>query len=104
MWQGQTPPVDAAVARDQGLRRLRSWTTFSAVLAAAGTLVFALLAAGTFPGRSAVAADSSLSPAAQPTQDSSGDQGAVQPQQPPGGFFGSGGGGGGGGRVRSGGS
>jgi hypothetical protein len=103
MWRDQTSRQTTRVdARDQGLRRLRSWTTLSAVLAAAGTLVFAILAAGTFPGRGAAAADSSPSPAAQPTQDSSGDQGAVQPQQPPGGFFGSGGGGGG--RVRSGGS
>jgi hypothetical protein len=102
MWNPETSP---AAARDRGLQRLRGWTTFSVILAAGLTAVFAFLAAGTFPGRSATATDSSSSSPSStaPVQQPSSDQGVTQPEAPPGGFFGSGGGGGVG-RVRSGGS
>jgi hypothetical protein len=95
MWHADPSPV---AARERGLQRLRAWTTASAVLAAALAFVFALLAAGTFPGRDTAAADTSGS-AVQPSDDqgrqpSFGDDGVAQPQPPGGGFFGSGSGGG----------
>ncbi|HXM56105.1 MAG TPA: hypothetical protein VOB72_12000 [Candidatus Dormibacteraeota bacterium] len=109
MWQPDASPVEA---RERGLQRLRAWTTASAVLAAGLALVFALLAAGTFPGRTASASDNSSgasnqAPGDQTQQRSSfGDQGfpQAQPQPPGGGFFGSGSGTGGQRGARSGGS
>src|SRR5437879_745419 len=105
MRQPDDSPVEA---RERGLQRLRAWTTASAVLAAGLALVFALLAAGTFPGRPAAAADSSSGAPGDQTQQqpSFGDPGATQaqPKPPGGGFFGSGSGSGGIRGARSGGS
>jgi len=106
MWHGNESPVEA---RDRGLQRLRGWTTASALLAAALAFVFALLAAGTFPGRdtSAASGDSPSSSSSGASVQPSEEQPSVaQPQPPSEGFFGSGSGSGsGGGRhARSGGS
>jgi|SRR5947209_4465718 len=95
MWDAAPSPVEA---RERGLRRLRTWTTTTAVLAAVLAFVFALLAAGTLPGRDTAAAGSSGS-GAQPSDDQTrqpafGDDGVARPQPPGGGYFGSGSGGG----------
>lgn len=88
MWHAKDSPVEA---RDRGLQRLRGWTTAGALLAAALAFVFALLAAGTFPGRdtSASSGDSSSSSGAsvQPQEEQ---PTVAQPQPPSNGYFGSG--------------
>ena len=100
MWHGEASPVGG---RERGLQRLRRWTASCVAIAAGLTLVFAFLAAATFPGRStASAADTSSQPSGgQGVQSTSGDQGFAQPTPPPAGFFGRGGSGAG---ARSGGS
>lgn len=93
MWQ---PDPSLVEARERGLQRLRAWTTAGALLAAGLAVVFALLAAGTFPGHDAAATGSGSAArssgdqaqAQQPSQD----PGLTRPQPPASGFFGSGGG------------
>jgi hypothetical protein len=114
----------AALERERGLQRLRRWTTACVVGAAALVAFFAVLAAGSFPGR-ATASDTSggatsggatpggATSGAQPSDgsatpsqpaDQSPGQSSDQPAAPGGGYFGSGGGGGHHGFATSGGS
>jgi hypothetical protein len=96
----------AALERERGLQRLRRWTTACVVGAAGLVAFFAVLAAGSFPGRatdtSGGATSSGAASGAQPTDgsaapsqpsDQSPDQSSDQPAAPGGGYFGSGGGG-----------
>lgn len=91
--------------RDRGLMRLRNWTV-GCVLAAAGLVgFFAVLAAGSFPGRAIANAipsqDQNTTQA--PSQASQADDGSGDaPTPPPSGFFGNGGGSLGSPRVASG--
>ena len=87
----------AALERDRGLQRLRNWTV-GCVLAAAGLVgFFAVLAAGSVPGR----ATANATPSGDQTPNQN--QNPIQAQQPndafgdaptppPSGFFGNGGG------------
>jgi hypothetical protein len=98
----------AALERERGLQRLRRWTTACVVGAAGLVGVFAVLAAGSFPGRAtagdsrggatfggatsgAQPSDGSAAPS-QPSDQSPG-QSPDQPAAPGGGYFGSGAGG-----------
>jgi len=112
----------AALERERGLQRLRRWTTACVVGAAGLVAFFAVLAAGSFPGR-ATASDTSggatsggATSGGAATQPSDGSAALAQPSdQSPGqstegpaatggGYFGSGGGGGHQGLATSGGS
>lgn len=82
--------------RERGLDRLRGWTAAAVIGAAALTALFAILAAGTFPGNQvappSAPSDGSGQPGdaqANPLQ-TGGDQQRPVAQPPSGGFFGSG--------------
>ncbi|MBO0687054.1 MAG: hypothetical protein J2P45_28220 [Candidatus Dormibacteraeota bacterium] len=88
----------AALERDRGLQRLRNWTV-GCVLAAAGLVgFFAVLAAGSIPGRAVANAipsgDQNQTPSQTPSQAAQPEDGfGDAPTPPPSGFFGNGGGG-----------